>query len=151
MSSTQQSIAQPERFTEAEEEKELLGHLFNEIDTDNSGTISHAELTAALAKHDVQKELREILQSLLATGGASAAAQGCIDREAFGKAFESLPRVRGELVSWVRGLRLEEQLARVISRLRRATSSMGSKASRSLMTAIWSPLSMMWLASLLPC
>jgi hypothetical protein len=132
MGSTKQNFAQPDRFTEAEEEKELLGHLFNEIDTDNSGTISHAELTAALAKHDVQKELREILQSLLPAGGASAAGQGSIDRKAFGKAFESLPRVRGELVSWVRGLRLEEQLARVLSRLRRGDLFDGLKGLKEL-------------------
>jgi hypothetical protein len=126
-----QGFAQPERFTEAVEENVLLDRLFNEIDKDNSGTISNAELTAALAKHDGQKELKEILQSLLSACG-DLAGQGFIDREAFGKAFESLPRVRGELVSWVRGLRPEEQLARVIWKLSRGDLFDGLKGLKEL-------------------
>ena len=113
-----QGFTQSERFTEAEEEQELRDYLFDEIDTDKSGTISRAELMAALGKRDMQTELKEILTSLIPASSASVG-QDSVTREAFGKAFEALPRVRGELVSWVRGLRLEEQLARVISKLRR--------------------------------
>jgi hypothetical protein len=108
---------QPERFTEEEEDRMLVDLLFDDIDENKGGTISHKELMAALGKLGLQNGLREILESLLSPGGASAG-QADISREVFRKVFQKLPRVRGELVSWVRSLRLEEQLARLIARSR---------------------------------
>jgi hypothetical protein len=110
----------PERYSEVEEDAELLDRLFKEIDISGNGGVSHAELTSALGMHGMQAELRAVLESLLPTaataGGGGSAAQGEISRAAFDAAFEKLPRVRGELVSWARGLRLEEPVARVIAR-----------------------------------
>ena len=37
-----------------------------------------------------------------------------VTREAFGAAFENLPRVRGERVKWARGLGLEGTVARLL-------------------------------------
>jgi hypothetical protein len=104
----------PERFSEAAEDEELLDLLFSEIDKDKNGTISHAELTAALSKHGVQVELRAVLESLLPASASTG--QGEITREAFGAAFEQLPRVRGERVKWARGLGLERVVARILPR-----------------------------------
>ncbi len=91
-----------------------MDRLFDELDTDKSGNISRAELLAALGKQGMQAGLKQILDSLLPAGGASAG-QTAITRDAFCKTLEKLPRVRGELVSWTRSLRLEEHLARLIS------------------------------------
>ena len=108
----------PELFTEAEEDAELLGLLFAEMDADKNGTVSHAELAAAVGKHGMQAELREVLESLLPSTGGFGASTGQreITREEFGKAFEKLPRVRGERVKWARGLGLEGLVARMLPR-----------------------------------
>ena len=105
-----------ERFTEIEDDKELIDTLFDEIDQNKGGTISHAELQAALEKHDSQNGLKDILQSLLSADGGGAAGhhEADISREAFHKALEKLPRVRGERVKWAQSLRLEEELARLL-------------------------------------
>jgi hypothetical protein len=115
-----QSSVEPEKeleqFSEAEEDNELVQNLFDEIDIDKSGTISSNELKAALSKHNLQAELKVLLESLLAFGGDTVGQD--ITRNTFSKAFEKLPRVRGEVVSWARNLRLEEHLAKLISKSR---------------------------------
>jgi hypothetical protein len=107
-----------ERFSEEQEDVELVDRLFKELDTSGHGAVSHAELVQALGKHGMPPELRAALESLLPADAAcrALAGQGDISRAAFGEAFEKLPRVRGELVSWVRELRLEEPVALVIAR-----------------------------------
>jgi hypothetical protein len=119
----------PQRFTEEEEDRELINLLFKDIDADKDGTISFAELTAALGKHGMQAGLTEILACLVPVSGAK---QDSISHTAFRKAFEKLPRVRGELVSWSRSLRLEEHLARLISKSRRGNLLDGLKGLKDL-------------------
>ena len=75
--------------------------MYTKMDTDNNGTVSHAELEAALRTHGVQAELRAILESLLpaaaadqAAGAAAFAGQGGVTREAFGAAFEDSARTQ---------------------------------------------------------
>jgi hypothetical protein len=108
-----QGFTQPARFSEEDEDKELLDLLFDEIDTDKNSTISNSELNAALGKHNMQNELKEILESLLPTVGQLSGPDS-ITRESFGRAFEKLPRVRGERVKWARGLGIEGLIARVL-------------------------------------
>ena len=105
-------LGYPEHFSEADEYKELIDHLFKEIDSDKDGQITHEELMTALTKHDFQTELKKILEMLL---GVSSAQQS-ISKDLFYQAFEKLPRVHGELVLWARGLHLEEHLARLLLR-----------------------------------
>jgi hypothetical protein len=119
MISVQASVtARLERFSEADEDEELLGCLFADIDQDKNGTVSRAELEDALRTHGGQAELRVVLESLIPTvaDGASTAVKGEITREAFYKAVQKLPRVRGERVKWARGLGLDGVVARLLPR-----------------------------------
>jgi hypothetical protein len=106
----------PEKFTEAEEDMELVSDLFNEINNERSGSISHAELTEALEKRGFQAERKEILQSLLSAGGTYEGAAK-FSEEALSQAVEKLVLVLGELVSWARSL--EEHMAWLIAGTRR--------------------------------
>ena len=106
--------AQPARFTEADEDRELLAVLFADINADQSGTISNAELTAALCRPEINAGLKGFLESLLPAVGDASAGQGGVTREAFAAAFEKLPRVRGERVKWARDLGLEGAVAQLL-------------------------------------
>ena len=110
------AAGEPAKFTEADDDRELVDALFDEVDADQDGSISQEELRAALQRRQDQAELAKVLEGLLRAGGGAAAAAGGIDRAAFRKAFDDLPRVRGERVQWARGLGVEGEVAR---RLRR--------------------------------
>jgi len=62
-------------LSEADDDGELLKALFREIDTDNSGVLTRAELVEAVERCKAageaaeQKELALALESLLKTGG----------------------------------------------------------------------------------
>ncbi len=97
------------RFTEEEDDEELVRDLFDSIDTDDNKSISKEELHAALSKFRGDSALATVLEDLLSK--SEALAQG-ISFEMFLKAFRELPRVRGERVRFAATLRLEEMLAR---------------------------------------
>ena len=87
----------PEQFSEDDDDKELLDHLFSSIDDDGSKTISQAELTAALEKRGMHVELKRCLESLLSARSTSAGqeegtaqATDIVDRKELIKALEIL-------------------------------------------------------------
>ena len=97
------------RFSEDDDDEEVVRDLFTRIDKDNSHSVSKEELSDALADLQGDGELGVALKDLLSKSEALAEE---IPFDAFQKAFRELPRVRGERVRWAASLRLEQVLAR---------------------------------------
>jgi hypothetical protein len=100
------------RFSEDDDDEEVVRDLFARIDKDRSNSVSKEELSAALADLHGDGELGAVLKDLLTKREALAEENREIPFDAFLKAFRELPRVRGERVRWAATLRLEQLVAR---------------------------------------
>jgi hypothetical protein len=111
------------RFTVEDDDLQLVELLFAHIDTNKDGQLSKDELDMAVAdlNSEGQGELAEKLMAELelaekeqtqtyGNGGGS----GDISKEAFLKAMERLPRVRGERLDWAASLGMHGELARLL-------------------------------------
>ncbi len=114
------------KFTEHDDDEDLLRHLFSSIDTDGDSIISAQELLAAIDRfegpHELLSALRGLLASHLQPSGTSSTFAKTTDPtisgisfDMFLQAFEKLPRVRGERVRWAATLGLEGELARLLA------------------------------------
>ena len=92
----------PGKFSEQDDDAEVIDAFFLEIDTNRDGSISPKELQAALDMYQGNAKMADLLGSIASPSpGAEEAAQlGTIGKEQFRRAFERLPRVRGERVLW---------------------------------------------------
>ena len=105
----------PSKFSEEDDDAEVIDALFREIDINGDGFISPQELQAALARFRENAEMASVLQGLLGSQAQVAGEQPiAMGQYQFRRAFESLPRLRGERVLWARGLGLEGELARLL-------------------------------------
>ena len=104
------------KFSEYDDDIEVIDALFREIDTNRDGSISPKELQAALDRYQGHAKMAGLLRSIasLSPVREGPAQPGVIGKEQFRRAFEMLPRVRGERVLWARGLGLEGELARLL-------------------------------------
>jgi len=108
-------------ISESQDDEALLRDLFCEIDKNDDGVISFEELEIALIKYGSQEISRILLKNWrCAVSGRFFPVRPCsnqvqsstgINYGSFLKAFEELPRVRGERVRWARSLKLESFLA----------------------------------------
>ena len=114
------------KFTERDDDEELLRHLFSSIDTDGDSVISTQELLAAIERFEGQHELLSALRGHLDSNLRSSKSSSNfheipepsipgITFDKFFQAFEQLPRVRGERVRWAATLGLEGELARLLA------------------------------------
>ena len=92
---------------ERRDDAQVVRCLFDAIDVNGSDTISPSELQEALKRYRDQSELVALLEGMVK--GEPPGEE--ISFERFFKIVESLPRVRGERVRWVRSLGLEGELA----------------------------------------
>ena len=114
------------KFTERDDDEELLRHLFSSIDTDGDSIISSQELLSAIERFEGQRELLGALRGLLASNMQPSETSSEFPKtteplisgitfDNFFQAFELLPRVRGERVRWAASLGLEGELARLLA------------------------------------
>ena len=104
-------VAQDGAFTEIDDDAEVIAAFFREIGLDESGSISTGELQAVLSKYGEHAEITEVLKVLL---GEDEDPNKQINQAQFRKAFETLPRARGERLQWARSLGVEGELARLL-------------------------------------
>jgi hypothetical protein len=97
-------------MSEDEDDEEVFGRFFHELDKDSSGTVDRSELNDAIEKHKTQSELADTLQSLLLESNANT-----IDLESFRAMIRKIPRVSGQRVQWARSLELEKVLANYLT------------------------------------
>ena len=100
------------KFSEEEDDRQVIDALFNAIDSDGSGTVSLDELLELLKGVDSNEEKAKMLKGLL--DGSSHPSSRAINREEFRKHLGALPRVCGERVQWARTLNLDAEIARFL-------------------------------------
>jgi hypothetical protein len=102
------------RYTEQDEDDEIIQELFGKIDADGDKSISASELKTALDKEGVPLEVGRALEDLLNREGQEPLQNISFDK--FRKVIKEFPRVRGERIHWVRTLDLESELARFLKK-----------------------------------
>jgi hypothetical protein len=100
------------KFSEEEDDREVIDALFNAIDSDGSDSVTVDELLEGLKGVDCDEEKAKILKGLLE--GNSHESAKAISREEFRQHLCALPRVCGERVQWARTLKLDVELARFL-------------------------------------
>jgi hypothetical protein len=100
------------KFSEEEDDGQVIDALFNAIDSDGSGTVTVEELLEVLKGLDSDEDKAKMLRGLLE--GSSTEPARVITREQFRKDLGALPRVCGERVQWARTLNLDVELARFL-------------------------------------
>ena len=94
-----------------EDDREVVRDLFDELDLDNSGSISTGEFFAAI-KRFVQPHEKDLADALKAMMEHTKSTAVDVSFQEFYARVKELPRVRGQRVQWARTLRLDRQLAR---------------------------------------
>jgi hypothetical protein len=103
-------------FTEDDDDQEVIFGLFQDLDMDDSNSISIAELRAAIRKYSIggNSQLCSVFEDLMDKYACIKDGNAQISFDDFSDVFCKLPRVKGERVKWAATLGLDGLLARLL-------------------------------------